>query len=110
MSVFHHKDGTARIIDRDFLSKEKVNIYGFCMFPLFFAPPVTFQLNSQDYSKPLGEREFTWRGTQEDGSTFLEFSETEKNSWFCPGFEPQPPTTCVTGECFILTITPCPLD
>ena len=75
--MFCHTDGAARIIHTDLLSKVSVNLYGFLHDSSLFAPPVTIHLNSQGYSKPLGEREFTWRGTREDGSTFFNFSETE---------------------------------
>ena len=38
ISAFCHIDGTARIIHRDLLSKQKVDLYGFSMIP-FFVPP-----------------------------------------------------------------------
>ena len=42
------------------------------------------------YPKPLGEREreLTWKGTREDGSTFLNFYETEKILGLVQGSNP----------------------
>ena len=43
-------------------------------------------------------REFTWWGTREDGTTFLNFSETEK---FLVLSGVRTPATCLADECFI---------
>ena len=60
-----------------------------------FAPPVTSHLNSLGYLKHLGERDFTWRGTQED--------ETEK-LLVLSGV--QTLVTCLAGKCFIHNTMP----
>ena len=61
-----------------------------------FISPVT-SIHPGEHGNRHCEREFTWRGTWEDGSTFLNFSEKEKflvlsGVWTL--------ATCLAGECF----------
>ena len=75
------------------------------MIPLFLPLPLQVFMLEQVTTGIAREREFTWQGTQEDGTIFLNFSETEKNSLSCPRFEPQPPA----WQASALSITPYPL-